>query len=270
MTVANQAELAALLAQITRERGMDCGAYKQSCLRRRLAVRMRARGVHTYGDYARVLATDRAEYDRLVDALTINVTKFYRNRETWDALAARYLPELWEARGGAVRCWSAGCATGEEPFTLAILLLEAARGLRRSLPEGARVDATDLDPGALAQAQAGRYRAAAFDELPADLAHRYFAPGEPRAVLDEVRARVRFHRHDLLREPPPAAPYDLILCRNVVIYFDRSTQERLFTGFAEALAPGGVLVLGKVETLFGPARARFRLDDARERVYRLT
>ena len=88
-------------------------------------------------------------------------------------------------------------------------------------------------------------------------------------MVPEVRARVRFHRHDLLREPPPAPPYDLILCRNVVIYFDRPTQERLFQGFADALAPGGVLVLGKVEPLFGPARARFRLDDARERIYRL-
>jgi chemotaxis methyl-accepting protein methylase len=266
---ANHAELAALLAQIIRERGMDCGAYKESCLRRRLAVRMRARGVHTYADYARVLETDRAEYDRLVDALTINVTKFYRNRETWDALASRYLPELWEARDGAVRCWSAGCATGEEPFTLAILLLEAARARGRRPPDGARVDATDLDPGALARAEAGAYRAPAFDELPADLGERYFTPGAARTVLPEVRGRVRFHRHDLLREPPPAPPYDLILCRNVVIYFDRPTQERLFQGFADALAPGGVLVLGKVETLFGPVRARFRLDDPRERIYRL-
>jgi chemotaxis methyl-accepting protein methylase len=131
------------------------------------------------------------------------------------------------------------------------------------------VDATDLDPGSLARADAGAYRAPAFDELPADLAARYFTPGATRTVRPEVRAPVRFQRHDLLREPPPAPPYDLILCRNVVIYFDRPTQERLFLGFADALAPGGVLVLGKVETLFGPARARFRLDDARERIYRL-
>jgi chemotaxis methyl-accepting protein methylase len=262
------AALAALLAQIVETRGMDCGAYKESCLRRRLAVRMRARGVHSYEDYARVLARDGAEYDRLVDALTINVTKFYRNRETWDVLAARLLPALWEARDGAVRCWSAGCATGEEPYTLAILLLEAARARGRAVPAGAWVDATDLDPGALAKAEAGVYRAAAFEELPADLASRYFSPGEPRTVAPAVRAPVRFRRHDLLREPPPAPPYDLILCRNVVIYFDRPTQERLFDTFADALSPDGCLVLGKVETLFGAARGRFRLDDARERIYR--
>jgi chemotaxis methyl-accepting protein methylase len=265
---ADAAQLAALVAQIVQTRGMDCSAYKESCLRRRLAVRMRARGVHSFEDYARVLERDGAEYDRLVDALTINVTKFYRNRETWDVLAARLLPALWDVRAGAVRCWSAGCATGEEPYTLAILLLEAARARRRAVPAEARVDATDLDPGALAKAEAGVYRAAAFEELPAELAERYFSPGEPRTVLAAVRDHVRFRRHDLLREPPPAPPYDLILCRNVVIYFDRSTQERLFDAFADALVPDGCLVLGKVETLFGAARGRFRLDDARERIYR--
>jgi chemotaxis methyl-accepting protein methylase len=261
--------LAALVAQIARERGMDCGAYKESCLRRRLAVRMRARGVHTFEDYARVLAGDGGEYDRLVDALTINVTKFYRNRETWDALASRYLPALWDAREGAIRCWSAGCATGEEPYTIAILLLETARARHRSLPAGARVDATDLDPAALERAEAGVYRAAAFDELPPDLLQRHFSAGLERAVLPGARGPVRFRRHDLLREPPPAPPYDLIVCRNVVIYFDRDTQERLFDAFAGALAPGGYLVLGKVETLFGAARGRLRLDDPRERIYRL-
>jgi chemotaxis protein methyltransferase CheR len=269
MVATDDPGLAALLAQIARARGIDCEAYKASCLRRRLAVRMRARGARTYQDYARVLATDGEEYDRLLDALTINVTKFYRNRETWDALAARYLPELWAARRGAVRCWSAGCASGEEPYTLAILLLECARG--GPGPEartGPLVDATDLDRTSLERAAAGRYRAPAFEEMPPHLTARYCTAGETREVVPAVRALVRFRQHDLLREPAPHAPYDLVLCRNVVIYFDRGTQQRLFDGFADALAPGGVLVLGKVETLLGPARSRLRLDDTRERIYR--
>jgi len=268
MVASHDPGLPALLAQIARARGLDCEAYKESCLRRRLAVRMRARGAHTYDDYARVLAADGGEYDRLLDALTINVTKFYRNRETWDALAKQYLPELWAARRGAVRCWSAGCASGEEPYTLAILLLECARqhGERGELQ--ATVDATDLDRGSLERAAAGRYRVPAFEEMPAALAARYCTSGDVREVAPVVRALVRFRQHDLLSERPPHAPYDLILCRNVVIYFDRPTQDRLFARFADALVPGGILVLGKVETLLGAARTRLRLDDTRERIYR--
>jgi len=255
------------MEQIARARGFACDAYKQSCLRRRLAVRMRARGVHTFDDYARVLREDEGEYERLLDALTINVTKFYRNPETWDALARDHLPELWARRDGAVHAWSAGCASGEEPYTMAILLLELARtsGVGAG---GARVDATDVDRTILARAEAGRFRAPAFDEMPAALTERYFEGGGERSVVPAVRALVQFHLHDLLRAPPPGPPYDLIVCRNVVIYFDRPTQERLFLRFVDALRPGGALVLGKVETLMGEARSRLRLVDIRERIYR--
>lgn len=264
---ARDPSLVALIAQIARVRGFGCAAYKESCLRRRLAVRMRARGAHTFEEYARILREDDTEYERLLDALTINVTKFYRNRETWDTLARTYLPDLWAGRAGAVRAWSAGCASGEEPYTIAMLLLELARATGVE-PAGARVDATDLDRTVLARAESGRFRAPAFEEMPPALAERYFAGEGERQVAPEVRALVRFRLHDLLREPPPEPPYDLILCRNVVIYFDRPTQERLFLQFAEALEPGGALVLGKVETLVGEARQRLRLDDTRERIYR--
>lgn len=259
--------LVALFRQIAAARGIGCDAYKESCLRRRLAVRMRARGVHTFDDYGRVLARDSAEYDRLLDTLTINVTKFYRNRETWDALATHFLPALWDARAGRVRCWSAGCASGEEPYTLAALLLEQTR-VKGSAPGDPRVDATDLDRQSLARAAEGTYAPSAFEEMPEPLVARYFTGADPRSVSPTLRALVRFRRHDLLREPPPAAPYDVILCRNVVIYFDRATQERLFAEFVQALAPGGLLVLGKVETMFGAARNQLALVDTRERIYR--
>lgn len=254
-----------LLGKIAVERGFGCDSYKPGCLRRRIAVRMRARGVHTYEQYARVLDVDQAEYDRLLDALTINVTKFYRNPETWDLLAARVLPRLWER--GRARCWSAGCASGEEPYTLAILLLEAASALGAAPLQPPPIDATDFDLCSLARADAGSYPETAFDEMPGRLIERYFC-GRPRTVRPEVRQLVRFRRHDLIREAPPDPPYDLIMCRNVVIYFDRPTQEGLYARFAEALTPGGYLVLGKVETLLGEVRGRFALEDARERVYR--
>lgn len=258
--------LAALLAQIAGTRGLTCDGYKPSCLRRRLAVRMRARAVHTYAEYGDLLRRDPHEYERLLDALTINVTKFFRNRETWDALARRFLPTLWTERGG-VRCWSAGCATGEEPYTVAILLLEHAAATGGDVASCV-VDATDLDPAVLRRAQEGAYRPPAFEEIPAPLVERYFAGGDPRSVVPAVRDLVRLRQHDLLREPPPGAAYDLITCRNVVIYFERPNQERLYQAFADALRPGGLLVLGKVETLVGSVRERFRLEDVRERIYR--
>jgi chemotaxis methyl-accepting protein methylase len=260
-------EFVALLEQIRRARGLVCDAYKPSCLKRRIAVRMRARGLHTYDAYATLLDTDAEEFDRLLDALTINVTKFYRNAETWNVLRRDVLPPLWADRGGVLNCWSAGCASGEEPYTLAMVASEVAA--RRGEPsDGIRVDATDLDRMSLERARAGTYRPAAFEELPGDLLTRYTEGEDPRAVSERIRRLVRFAEHDLLRDPPPAAPYDVIVCRNVVIYLDRSTQERLFLRLADALAPGGYLVLGRVETLVGDARERLHLENARERVYR--
>ena len=259
----------ALTRQISLARGLCCDAYKDRCLRRRIAVRMRARGTHSYGEYAALLARDGLEYDRLLDALTINVTKFYRNAGTWRALATPHLAELWRARHGRVRAWSAGCASGEEPLTVAVLLAETARRAdEEAWLSRAAIDATDIDRESLDRIAAGAYDDGAFQEMPADLVRRYFTADLPRRPVPAIRALVHPLRHDMLREPPPRPPYDLILCRNVVIYFDRPTQERLFLGFVDALAPGGRLVLGKVETLFGPARDRLALDDPRERIYR--
>ena len=245
----------ALTKKISRERGISCGSYKDKCLKRRIAVRMRARAIHTYDDYAKLLDHDPHEYQELLDALTINVTKFYRNPETWVALRP-YLADLWTARGSALRIWSAGCASGEEPYTIAVLL--AATGARGA------IDATDIDRLSLERTRQAKYPDTAFTEMPAELRRRYFRDGQP---APEVRELVQVMAHDLTRDPPPTPPYDLIVCRNVVIYFERAAQERLFQGFVDALRPGGVLLLGKVETLFGPARERLKLVDPRERIY---
>jgi chemotaxis protein methyltransferase CheR len=133
------------------------------------------------------------------------------------------------------------------------------------------VDATDIDRQCLERARAGRYRRDALTEVPAVWIERYFErDGDECRVIDRIRQRVHVRAADLSNDPPPRQNYHLILCRNVVIYFERSAQERVFATFAGALAPGGYLVLGKVETLFGPARHRLTLLDPRERVYRLS
>jgi chemotaxis protein methyltransferase CheR len=261
----------ALTEKITQARGVCCDAYKDRCLRRRIAVRMRARGVHSFGDYSRLLDADGHEYDRLLDALTINVTKFFRNVETWTALAP-FLAERWKARSGAVRVWSAGCASGEEPYTIAAALAETARttGTSDWLPR-AQVLATDIDRQSLERATAARYAAAAFSETPAEVLRRWIGPPAPdgtRTPVAAVRALVTVQRHDLTTGRPAGGPFDLVVCRNVVIYFDRETQERLFQVFANALRPEGLLLLGKVETLLGPARELLRMENPRERIYR--
>jgi chemotaxis protein methyltransferase CheR len=260
--------LKALTRKISQARGVDCDAYKEKCLRRRLGVRMRARDVHTYEAYSRLLDEDAAEYDRLLDALTINVTKFWRNPETWEALATPYLADLWRARQGQVRVWSAGCASGEEPYTLAVALAETARRSGESglLPR-ARIDATDVDRESLERTRAAEFADATFSEMPPELVRRYFSIESPRRPQPSLQRIVRVRRHDLTRERPPEPPYELIVCRNVVIYFDRPVQERLFQAFVDALVPGGVLLLGKVETLVGPARERLTLVHPRERIY---
>jgi len=262
-------EFEALTAKIARERGFGCASYKEKCLRRRIAVRMRARGVHTYAAYADVLDADAHEYELLLDALTINVTKLFRNWETFRAIEAVCVPALWALPDSALRIWSAGCASGEEAHSLAILAhrFVADRGESSRLGRVC-VMGTDIDRASLAAARQGAYVEAAFADTPAGLRERYFSPAAPHVVHDDVRRLVRFERRDLLSDAPPAADLHLIACRNVLIYFDRDTQEMLFQKFHDALAPGGFLVLGKVETLFGPARARFQAVEPRERIFR--
>lgn len=258
-----------LTRKIAADRGFGCASYKEKCLRRRIAVRMRARGVHTYGDYAHILDSDASEYDRLLDALTINVTKLFRNWEVYAAMAARVVPALWHTDRPAIRVWSAGCASGEEPYSLAILFhrFAATAGM---LPQIGRVDVlgTDIDRACLTSAERGEFEESDFAETPSELRERYFAPIAPFAVTAGVRRLVRFERRDLLADAEPSGPFDMICCRNVLIYFDRDSQERLFERFYRALAPGGVLVLGKVETLLGGARSLFAAIDARERIFK--
>ncbi len=270
MTAIDDAAHSALARRIADAAGLMGDVYKDKCLRRRIGVRMRACGVHTLEEYLDVLQRVAGEAERLRDTLTINVTRFYRNPETWDVLARSALATLWSEREGRLTVWSAGCASGEEPYTVAMLVAEIARVAGRAERlDRLRVDATDIDRVSLERAAAARYRPDAAADMPSGLRERYLAAdGDQLVVAPAIRRQVEIRHLDLGGDPPPRPHYDLILCRNVVIYFDRAMQERLFQTFADALLPGGLLVLGKVETLLGPARDRFQLVDARERIYR--
>jgi chemotaxis methyl-accepting protein methylase len=258
----------ALLETISAAGVFACPGYKDGCLRRRIAVRMRASSMPTYAAYLAHLQDTPAEWPRLLDALTINVTNFFRNADVFAALAERVLPTLGGSGAGPIRVWSAACATGEEPWSLAMLMhAEAQRRGDPRLLDRFRVTATDIDERALAAAERGVYTAAAAREMPSAMRETYLV-GEPPQVHEALRPLVRFRRHDLLLEAPLPGPFHLIVCRNVLIYFERPAQDVVLTRFHEVLAPDGLLVLGKSETLLGLLRDRFAPVSSSARLYR--
>jgi chemotaxis methyl-accepting protein methylase len=260
----------ALLRKIERDRQFRCWNYKDTCLRRRISVRMRVKSATSFAQYAGILDTDPVEYDKLVDALTINVSKFFRNPEAFACIASKVLPELWNAPSPLVRIWSAGCATGEEAYSLAVLCREHALA-NHDLPrlDKFRIIGSDIDRESVSIAGKGRYGAPAFADTSPAVREKYF-PLENglHTVSPEIRNLVSFERRDLLDGSGPGGRLHMIACRNVIIYFTRETQERLFERFHNLLLPGGFLVLGKVETLLGKSREMFAPVSSRERIFR--
>jgi chemotaxis protein methyltransferase CheR len=256
--------------KITRDRGFRCSSYKDKCLRRRVAVRMRAKGAATFSDYAHMLDADMHEYDRLHRVLTINVTKFFRNWETYAVLEQRVIPQLWDRNGSGIRIWSAGCASGEEAYSVAILMHQHAAATESvDHLSAVSIVGTDIDGHCIGDAERAVYAETALGETPQALRRRYFeSAAGMRTVIPEVKRLVAFEHADILQAPAPLDPVHLILCRNVIIYFQRDAQETLLREFHRILAPGGFLVLGKVETLLGEIRGLFSPVSARERVFR--
>lgn len=231
----------AVLAATHERTGADLRQYRAPTLVRRVRNRMISVGARDFGEYLERLRADEAEAWALLGRVTIKVSRFYRNVIVFDALRDCVLPTLARLRGRApLEIWSAGCGCGEEPYTLAMLLEDAG------IPGTIR--ATDIDPAALEAAARGRYRAAALDELPAILSERFLeADGDEFVVAAAVRARVRFARHDLTATAPREARFDLVCCRNVLIYLEPEVQLRALQSLHRAVAPNGYLCLGEAE-----------------------
>lgn len=250
--------------------GFQLHFYKDACIRRRLAARMRAVGCATIEEYADHLLTDKSETDALIKALTINFSRFFRNPPTFRMLRDEILPSLFSgcilAGRDTLNIWSAGCAGGEEPYTLAIILRDSfAHELSRV---GVSIVATDVDPGVLSTAARASYGPESLEETPPSVRERHFTCLDGRFQLDAaIRDMVSFRRGDLLM-PAPREEFDLVLCRNVLIYFDRSHQDAVLGNLAQSLRREGVLVLGKTETLLPEARRRFHAVCPVERIYR--
>ncbi len=263
-------EFHALMAKITRDRGFRCTSYKDKCLRRRIAVRMRAKGTVSHNEYAGMLDADPREYERLMRSLTINVTKFFRNWDTFSVIQQKVIPALWERGERELRVWSAGCASGEEAYSVAILMHQyAADRSQQSQLDTVSIVGTDIEANCLGAAESAVYGEAALGDTPGELREQYFPEVAGLfTMLPEVRRLVKFQRGDLLQSKPPFQDVHLIVCRNVVIYLEREAQDALFAAFHRLLAPGGFLVLGKVETLLGTARGLFSPVNARERIFR--
>lgn len=266
LSPADAAELQQLKSLIERRVGFRCTGYKEKCLRRRIAVRMRARGVQRYAAYGHILHQDARELNRLLDTVTINVSRFFRNPEVWRRLQEELIPALSAAGNDPVNLLSVGVAAGEEAYSLAILVLEHCEAHGQD-PGRFRILGLDIDRIALAAAERAIYGAYALQDTAEERRQRWFChTSDGYALQPEVQRLVRFQRRDLLTESLPPGQH-LIVCRNVLIYFERAEQRALFLGFYQALLSGGFLVLGKVETLPPVWSKQYRTVVGRERIF---
>ena len=257
-------EFEAFRALIVARTGIALGPHKRALLQARLGTRLRALGLATFGDYRRLLVEQDPEGDELahlVNAVTTNKTEFYREARHFTYLAQQWVPEALEraARDGQriIRIWSAGCSSGEEPYTIAMTLADA-------LPQAAgwslRILASDINTEVLSRAAAGIYRVDDVRPIPRAVLRRHFLRGRGTQaglvrIRSELRRLVRFRSINLIEDGWPIdTPFDLIFCRNVLIYFDRSTQQRVLERLVGCLKEGGRLILGHSEGVHGMAR----------------
>jgi two-component system CheB/CheR fusion protein len=261
-------EFAAILDRIRDRSGIDFSTYKTATIIRRLRGRMNATGHRSLADYDRLIETDPEEYARLISSLLIKVTEFFRDPKVFQHLRDRTLPTLIDEarqRNRQLRVWSAGCSTGEEAYSLAITLMESIGD--DPGPLDVRVFATDIDGAAIAFARRGLYPPAALKNVPVPLRARYFAKSDGGfEVAKSLRSLMIFGEHDLgARAPFPRI--DLVLCRNVLIYFNQAMQRAALETFAFSLRDDGRLVLGPSETVAAMPDS-YAEDNSRLRIYR--
>src|SRR5215470_4901000 len=248
-------------------RGFDFTGYKRSTLMRRVRRRMDAYALTSLSEYRDYLELEPEEFSRLFDSLLINVTGFFRDPQAWQALGEEVLPELLSAKSARrpLRVWSAGCATGEEAYTLAIVLVETI-GLEDFISR-VKIYATDLDEDALAEARTGVYTERQIGEVNEEFRRKYFeANGTKYAFRRDLRRQVIFGRNDLTRDAP-ISRVDLLVARNTLMYFNAEAQANVIRRFHFALSYPGYLFLGKAEMLLNHAD-RFVPVDLRKRLFR--
>jgi chemotaxis protein methyltransferase CheR len=234
--------------------GIDLSQYKETQMKRRLTTLRNKRGFDTFAEYYQAIMKDRALMNEFLDRLTINVSEFWRNPNRWEVLEKKLLPELIRQRGPRLKCWSAACSTGEEPYTLAMILAELG------VLAQCQIIASDIDEGALDKAKQGVYPEQSVRDVPPHYLATYFtAEGGSYAVSSTLKKAVRFEKKNLLADPFDTE-FDLIICRNVIIYFTEEAKLELYRKFSRSLRPGGLLFVGSTEQIFSPGN--FQLEQA--------
>lgn len=264
-----EAALREILLLLRARTGHDFRRYKRATLLRRLERRLQVHGVPTLPAYLQLLQRDTDEAHALLKDLLIGVTSFFRNPEAFDALLHEAIPKMFEQAGdGVVRAWIAGCSSGEEAYSIAMLLCEHAATL--PYPPRIQVFATDIDEVAIEIARAGLYPAAIEADVSPERLRRFFDRGEggQYRLRKEVRGKVMFAPHNLLRDPP-FSKLDLVCCRNLLIYLDRGIHASVLEGLHFALRPGGYLLLGSSESV-DTATELFGVVDKKHRIFRST
>jgi two-component system, chemotaxis family, CheB/CheR fusion protein len=259
-------QLTPLLDYLRRSRGLDLTGYRSPTLLRRIIKRMQQVTIDSFPEYVDYLEVHPEEFGRLFDTILINVTSFFRDPEAWDVLAGQIIPAIVAAKRGAerFRIWSAGCSSGEEAFTLAMVWAENL-GIEQ-FRERVKIYATDIDEDALTKARQATYDSAQVDLVPDDFKSRYFEQSGPRKALRaELRQAIVFGRHDLIQDAP-ISHLDLLVCRNTLIYLNVETQSRILARFHFALNNTGSLFLGKAEMLLTHA-SLFRAVHPKHRIF---
>ncbi|MBO6214003.1 MAG: protein-glutamate O-methyltransferase CheR [Lachnospiraceae bacterium] len=220
---------------------IDLSAYKEKQMRRRIDSLATKRSCKTYPEYVKLLTANKEVFEEFVNFLTINVSEFYRNPDQWKLLVEEYAPELIKKFGKNLNIWSAACSTGDEPYSL-VMALSGLMDIRNI-----KITATDLDKQVLAQAKTGLYNEKSIAGVPAEYKKKFFTKvGNSYQIADEIKSRVTFKEHNLLRDPYPKDCH-LIVCRNVVIYFTEEAKHEVYQKFINNMKQGGFLFIGSTE-----------------------
>ncbi len=222
---------------------IDLNAYKEKQMKRRIDTLISKNKIVGYDNYVSSLKNDKKLFDEFVNYLTINVSEFYRNPEQWEIMDKDIIPDLIKKFGNNLKVWSAACSTGDEPYSLVM-------ALSRHIPlDKIKIHATDLDKQVIAKAKVGLYGEKSIASVPADLKKKYFTKiGPSYQISNEIKARVEFSEHNLLRDTYPA-DCNLIVCRNVLIYFTEEAKEDVFRKFYKNIKSGGYLFIGNTEQI---------------------